>query len=92
METKTLEEWRALKMPVVYFKKEPGKVRSLDGGMINYAQGGEIDFFNDKTWLYNSAKVLNKWASGEVLTEEEFDAGIDRAANHCPTKEMPISI
>jgi hypothetical protein len=26
-----------------------------------------------KDWLYNSAKILNKWAIGEELTKEEFE-------------------
>jgi len=83
-ETKTLEEWRELKMPVVYFKRVPGMVKSLEGGMIKFNPGSEIDFYNDKSWLFNSAKTLNKWALGEVLTEEEFDAGIKKAAEHTP--------
>lgn len=73
-ETKTLEEWRELKMPVKYFE---GRFNSISGEKM-------IDFYNDKSWLFNSARVLNKWAVGEILTEEEFDKGIDRAVNHYP--------
>lgn len=85
--TKTLEEWRAEKMPVVYFKKPASKISVMAGiGHVGYESGLEIDFYNDKSWLFNSAKVLNKWALGEVLTEEEFDAGIKRAAEHFPAQ------
>lgn len=90
-ETKTLEEWKELKMPTVYFKTAehvPGRVsvNSLNGGHIGYSSAVRIDYFNDKSWLFNSAKVLNGWAVGEVLTEEEFDAGIEKSANHTPRK------
>ena len=73
-ETKTLEEWRSIKMPVKYFE-----------GIFNPITGEQaIDFYSDKSWLFNSAKVLNKWAVGEVLSEEEFDEGVSKASNHSP--------
>lgn len=73
-ETKSLEEWRELKMPVKYFE---GRINPITGEK-------SIDYFNDKSWLFYSAKTLNKWAVGEVLTEQEFDSGIKRAAEHSP--------
>lgn len=76
-EQKTLEEWRAIKLPVVYF---PGKFGVLSGQPM-------IDFYKDKSWLFESAKMLNGWAQGEPLTEDEFDAGIERAAGHVPEKK-----
>jgi len=69
-----LEYWKDLKMPSRYFA---GKFNSLTGQP-------SVDFYNDKTWLFNSAKMLNKWAIGEELTEEQFDAGIEKALNHVP--------
>lgn len=92
-EVKTLEEWRELKMPIVYFKratssgaKKRWMVTSAEGIGTQPIDGQEVDFYNDKSWLFNSAKVLNKWAIGEPLTEEEFDVGIKRAADHTPAQ------
>ena len=83
-EIKTIEEWREIKMPIVYFKRQPSRVKTLEGGEISFTAENGIDFYNDKSWLFNSAKILNKWAIGESLTEEEFDAGIEKAAKHSP--------
>ena len=73
---KTIEEWREIKMPVVYFE---GKFNFIDGSPM-------IDYIKDKSWLFESAKTLNGWPKGEVLTEEEFDLGIKKAADHYPGK------
>lgn len=74
VEKKTLESWREQKMPIQYF---PGKFNTLTGEP-------SIDFYKDKSWLFESAKMLNKWATGEELTEQEFDAGVSKALGHVP--------
>ena len=73
---KSIDEWREQKMPRVYFE---GKFNFIDGSQM-------IDYTKDKGWLFDSAKMLNGWAIGEVLTEAEFDAGIKKAADHYPGK------
>ena len=68
---KSIEEWRQIKLPVKY----SGEINSLTGEKA-------IDIYSDKSWLYESAKILNQWLSGEVLTEEQFDKGIKEAEVH----------
>ena len=73
---KTIEEWRAEKLPVIYFMGPDGQpLRNRDGE-------ARIDFYKDKSWLFDSAKKLAKWATNEPVTEEEFDAALNRAAGH----------
>ena len=69
---KTIEEWRSVKMPVKHFV---GRFEAITGLP-------SVDFHQDKSWLYESAKILNQWLSGEVLTEEQFDKGIKEAEVH----------
>lgn len=73
---KTVEEWREEKLPVVYFV---GRSELLTGKP-------SIDFTKDKSWLYESAKSLHEWANGEVISEEDFIAAIEKAGKHCPRK------
>lgn len=68
---KSIEEWRQIKLPVKY----SGKINSL-------TREKAIDIYSDKSWLYESAKILNQWLSGEVLTEEQFDAGLKKAEGY----------
>ena len=76
--TKTLEEWRALKMPVKHVEKMFTNA---------FVPTPSIDIYNDKSWLFESAKILNKWAQGEELTEEQFDKGVQKALGHVPQDE-----
>ena len=69
---KTIEEWRSVKMPVKHFV---GRFEAITGLP-------SVDFHQDKSWLYESAKILNQWLSGEVLTEEQFDAGLKKAEGY----------
>ncbi|RTK98736.1 MAG: hypothetical protein EKK57_11205 [Proteobacteria bacterium] len=84
---KTIEEWKEelLPKPMLWktyqhvtdtstkFRRELNKGRWLPG---------EEARVGSKDWLFNSAKILNKWAVGEEMTKEEFEAGLDRAATH----------
>lgn len=69
---KTIEEWRSVKMPV---KHIVGRFEAITGLP-------SVDIHQDKSWLYESAKMLNGWLSGDVLTEEQFDKGIKEAEVH----------
>lgn len=69
---KTIEEWRSVKMPVKHFV---GRFESITGLP-------SVDFHQDKSWLYESAKMLNGWLNGEYVSEEQFDKGIKLAETH----------
>ena len=74
---KTIEEWRAEKFPVIYFMGADGKpLRNT------WTDEPRVDFYKDKSWLYEAAKKLAKWATNEAVTEEEFDIALDKAANY----------
>ena len=86
-EKKTIEQWKEelLPKPTMWktlqhvtdsstrFRRDLNKGRWLPGEELRSGS---------KDWLYNSAKILNKWAVGEELTKEEFEAGLEKAANH----------
>lgn len=35
-----------------------------------------------KNWLYQSAKIMNKWEDGEEMSEEEFSLALEKASEH----------
>lgn len=67
-EKKTIEQWKLELLPQPKDKRGWGPQEELKAG--------------SKDWLYNSAKMLHKWAVGEEMTKEEFEAGLQRAATH----------
>jgi len=80
MELKTIEQWKKelLPSPQDWKKlKEPARSRYEDVWMP-----GEELRNPSKDWLFNSAKILKKWAVGEEMTLEEFEAGLAEAAVH----------
>jgi hypothetical protein len=80
MELKTIEEWKKELLPY------PKEWQKLPEGKRQYFEGvwmpGEETKAGSKDWLYNSAKILKRWAVGEEMTKEEFEAGLAESAVH----------
>jgi len=69
---KTIEEWRAAKFPTKYFQGRREAITGLPS----------IDYSQDKSWLFESAKALKGWLNGEYVSEEQFDKGIKETETH----------
>ena len=66
-ELKTIEQWKKELLPQ---PRDPKK---------GWQPGEELGYSKD--WLFNSAKIMMKWAVGEEVPKEDFEAALEMAAN-----------
>jgi hypothetical protein len=87
MDQKTHEQWKLELLPQpTAWKAITHSKASIQQYKQNINKGkwmpGEEIHAQSKDWLYNSAKVLNKWVVNEEMTKQEFLAGLEKAATH----------